>query len=190
MKQHLEPEGIGRRIFLIRGHRVMIDRDLAALYQVPTKQLNRAVKRHELRFPLDFMFRMSRAEFEDWRCQIGTSNPSLKMGLRRCPYVFSEQGVSMLSSVLNSERAILVNIAIMRTFVELRETLGSSLTTRHSSRIFTATRSRSTKSRMSWLGQWRTERGAMGRVWRLAKRKPVGTCGSSTCLTPCPVPFS
>ena len=123
MKQHLEPEGIGRRIFLIRGHRVMIDRDLAALYQVPTKQLNRAVKRHELRFPLDFMFRMSRAEFEDWRCQIGTSNPSLKMGLRRCPYVFSEQGVSMLSSVLNSERAILVNIAIMRTFVELRETL-------------------------------------------------------------------
>lgn len=101
----------------------MLDMDLAGLYGVPTKQLNRAVKRHARRFPPDFMFEMSPAEFSDWRCQVGTSNPRLKMGLRRPPHVFSEQGVAMLSSVLNSERAILVNIAIMRAFMKLRETL-------------------------------------------------------------------
>ncbi|OGS38861.1 MAG: hypothetical protein A2506_07765 [Elusimicrobia bacterium RIFOXYD12_FULL_66_9] len=116
-------EAIEHNILLIRGSRVMLDRDLAVLYGVPTKQLNRAVKRHVKRFPADFMFQMSPAELEDWKCQFGTSNPNHKMGMRRLPYVFSEQGVAMLSSVLNSERAILVNIAIMRTFVKLRQTL-------------------------------------------------------------------
>ena len=101
----------------------MMDRELAAMYGVPTKQLNRAVKRHMKRFPFDFMFQMSVSEFDDWRRQSGTSNPSLKMGMRRRPYVFSEQGVAMLSSVLNSERSILVNIAIMRVFVSFRQTL-------------------------------------------------------------------
>jgi len=101
----------------------MLDRDLASLYGVTTKHLNRVVKRHKRRFPADFMFQMNTMELKNWRCQIGTSNPNLKMGLRRHPYLFSEQGVAMLSSVLNSERAILVNIAIMRTFVKLRETL-------------------------------------------------------------------
>ncbi len=114
---------VERLIFLVRGYKVMLDRDLAALYAVPTKQLNRAVKRHKRRFPADFMFQLSPAEFENWKCQFGTSNPTLKMGLRRRPYMFSEQGVAMLSSVLNSERAVLVNVAIMRTFVKLCQTL-------------------------------------------------------------------
>ncbi|MFH2202811.1 MAG: ORF6N domain-containing protein [Elusimicrobiota bacterium] len=117
------PEAIEGSILLIRGRRVMLDRDLAALYGVPTKQLNRAVKRHERRFPADFMFQMNPTEFKNWRCQFGTSNPRLKMGLRRRPYLFTEQGVAMLSSVLNSERAILVNITIMRAFVRIKETL-------------------------------------------------------------------
>lgn len=92
MGPHLEAEEIEPSILLIRGRRVMLDRDLAVLYGVPTKQLNRAVKRHRRRFPADFMFRMSPAELENWKCQFGTSNPGVKMGLRRRPYVFSEQG--------------------------------------------------------------------------------------------------
>ena len=123
MGPRLGAEEIESSILLIRGRRVILDRDLAVLYDVPTKQLNRAVKRHGRRFPTDFMFQMSSMELENWKCQFGTSNPDVKMGLRRRPYVFSEQGVAMLSSVLNSERAILVNIAIMRTFVKLQETL-------------------------------------------------------------------
>lgn len=116
---------IEQSILLIRGHKVMLDRDLAALYRVPTKVFNQAVKRHKNRFPPDFMFRLSGAELRDWRSQIVTSNPAAKMGLRRAPYVFTEHGILMLSSVLNSERAVQVNIEIMRAFVRLRQMLAS-----------------------------------------------------------------
>lgn len=114
---------IEEAILLIRGHRVMLDRDLADLYGVATKALNQAVTRNRKRFPKDFMFQLSKEELEVWRSQFVTSNPAAKMGLRRRPYAFTEQGVAMLSSVLNSDRAIKVNIAIMRVFVRLRELL-------------------------------------------------------------------
>ena len=97
----------------------MIDRDLSRLYMVDTKVLNQAVRRNLERFPKDFMFQMTKREFEIWRSQIVTSNKE-KMGLRRRPYVFTEQGVAMLSSVLHSKMAIQVNIQIMRTFTKLR----------------------------------------------------------------------
>jgi hypothetical protein len=122
-KSLIPVERIERKIYLLRGHKVMLDQDLAFLYQVPTKALVQAVKRNADRFPADFMFQLSKDELERWRSQIVTSNPSLKMGLRRPPYAFTEQGVAMLSSVLKSKRAVLVNIAIMRTFVRLREIL-------------------------------------------------------------------
>ncbi|KYJ87558.1 ORF6N domain-containing protein [Sulfurovum riftiae] len=111
---------IGERIFTLRGKEVMLDRDLAELYQVGTKVLNQAVKRNIERFPQDFMFQMTKQEFENWRSQFVTSNAD-KMGLRRAPYVFTEQGVYMLATVLKSDVAIDVNIAIMRTFAKLRE---------------------------------------------------------------------
>ncbi len=100
----------------------MIDRDLAELYGVETKRLKEAVRRNSKRFPLDFMFEMTKEEFQNWRSQIATSN-SEKMGLRYSPFCFTEQGVTMLSCVLNSERAIEVNIRIMRTFSKMREML-------------------------------------------------------------------
>jgi ORF6N domain-containing protein len=116
---------IEKAIYLIRGEKVMLDRDLALLYEVETKVLNRAVKRNLQRFPSDFMFQLTAEEAENLRCQIGTS--SLRHGGRRyLPYVFTEQGVAMLSTVLNSERAILVNIEIMRAFVKLRQMLASN----------------------------------------------------------------
>jgi hypothetical protein len=124
--QELVPvEIIERRILLIRGHKVMLDTDLAALYQVSTSALNQAVRRNLDRFPEDFMFPLNKAELENWRSQIVMSNPAAKMGLRRSPYAFTEQGVAMLSSVLKSKRAIAVNIAIMRTFVRLRQILAT-----------------------------------------------------------------
>jgi len=101
----------------------MIDRDLAELYGVETKQLKRQVRRNIDRFPEDFMFELSDEELLDWRRQFGTSNEGDKMGLRYAPYVFTEQGVAMLSSVLNSERAIKVNIQIMRIYIRMREML-------------------------------------------------------------------
>jgi len=115
-------EIIERKIFMIRGHKVMLDRDLAELYGVRTMVLNQAIKRNIGRFPKDFMFQLSKEELENWISQIVISNRE-KMGIRRKPYVFTEQGVAMLSSVLNSERAIQVNIAIMRTFVKLKQIL-------------------------------------------------------------------
>jgi len=118
-------ENITSCIYLIRGQKVMIDRDLAELYGVETKQLKRAVKRNIDRFPIDFMFEMTEDELSNWRCQFGTSN-SIKMGLRYSPMAFTEQGVAMLSSVLKSKRAIDVNIAIMRAFVKMREILANS----------------------------------------------------------------
>lgn len=98
----------------------MIDRDLASMYEVETRVLNQAIKRNIKRFPIDFMFQLSQKEFQDWKSQIVISN-SEKMGLRKLPLAFTEQGVAMLSSVLNSERAIEVNIAIIRTFVLIRQ---------------------------------------------------------------------
>lgn len=114
-------ERITDKIYLLRGKKILMDRDLAELYGVETAQLKRAVRRNIERFPLDFMFELTKQELENWRCQFGTSN-SEKMGLRYPPMVFTEQGVAMLSSVLRSKRAIEVNIAIMRAFVKLRET--------------------------------------------------------------------
>lgn len=113
---------ISQKIFFVRGTRVMLDADLARLYGVETKALNRAVKRNEGRFPSDFMFRLTKKEMENLRFQIGTSS-SEHGGRRFLPYVFTEQGVAMLSSVLRGSRAVQVNVAIMRTFVRLREML-------------------------------------------------------------------
>jgi hypothetical protein len=118
-------EVIERKIYLIRGCKVMLDSDLAGLYGVPTKALNQAVRRNLSRFPADFMFQLSESEFQNWRSQIVTSNPGAKMGLRRPPYAFTEHGVAMLSSVLTSERAVALNILIIRAFVKLREYLST-----------------------------------------------------------------
>ena len=118
-------ERIERSILLIRGEKVLLDRDLADLYQVETRVLIQAVKRNIGRFPTDFMFQLSTKELEQWRSQFVMSNPAAKMGLRRRPYAFTEQGVAMLSSVLHSERAVDVNIEIMRAFVRLRQMLAS-----------------------------------------------------------------
>ncbi|MDD5252187.1 MAG: ORF6N domain-containing protein [Patescibacteria group bacterium] len=115
-------EVIESRIYLIRGRKVMIDRDLAALYGVLTKALNQAVRRNLSRFPEDFMFQLSTDETKNWKSQFVTSN-SDRMGWRKRPLAFTEQGVAMLSSVLKSERAVMVNIQIIRTFTRLRELL-------------------------------------------------------------------
>jgi len=117
MKEIILAERIESKIFQIRGKKVMLDSDLALLYGVETKVLIQAVKRNKSRFPEDFMFQLTKEEFKNLRSQIVTSN---RGGRRYLPYVFTEQGVAMLSSVLNSNRAILVNIHIMRAFVNLR----------------------------------------------------------------------
>ncbi len=113
-------ETIEGKILLIRGKKVLLDRDLAVLYEVQTKALKQAVRRNSKRFPDDFMFELTTQEFENWKSQFVTSK-SDKMGLRYKPMAFTEQGVAMLSSVLHSERAIQVNIQIIRTFTKLRE---------------------------------------------------------------------
>jgi hypothetical protein len=113
-------ETIEGKILLIRGKKVILDRDLAVLYGVETRVLNQAVKRNIKRFPEDFMFQLTKEETANWKSQFVMSNKE-KMGLRKNLHVFTEQGVAMLSSVLNSERAIHVNIQIMRTFTKLRE---------------------------------------------------------------------
>jgi len=116
-------ERIQQCIYLIRGHKVLLDTDLAKLYGVQTKVLLQAVKRNMERFPADFMFQLTANEFEILRSQIVTSSWG---GRRYAPYAFTEQGVAMLSSVLRSNRAIAVNIAIMRTFVKLRQILADN----------------------------------------------------------------
>ncbi|MEO7983513.1 MAG: ORF6N domain-containing protein [Bacteroidota bacterium] len=127
-------QSIQNRIYEIRGERVMLDRDLAALYETETKALNLAVKRNIKRFPKDFMFQLTKEEFEALRFQIETleKSNSLRLqnetsnkrgGTRYLPYAFTEQGVAMLSGILNSDRAINMNIAIMRAFVEVRKVL-------------------------------------------------------------------
>jgi len=114
----ISEENILEKIYLIRGQKVMLDRDLAEMYGVETAQLNRAVKRNLTRFPEDFMFQLSKEEFQNLIYQIGIS--SSWGGTRKLPYVFTEQGVAMLSSVLNSETAIQVNIQIIRLFTKMK----------------------------------------------------------------------
>jgi len=111
-------------ILLLRGQKVMLDRDLAVLYGVETKVLKQAVRRNMERFPPDFMFELTKGEFENWRSQFVTSKGD-RMGLRYAPMAFTEQGVAMLSSVLRSKRAVQVNIEIMRAFVRLRQMLSA-----------------------------------------------------------------
>jgi hypothetical protein len=117
-------ERIEKAIVLVRGHRVMLDVDLAMLYGVETGSLNRAVRRNAERFPADFAFQLTPEEFENLKCQIGISSSGWG-GRRHPPYAFTEQGVAMLSSVLRSRRAVEANVAIMRTFVRLREMIAS-----------------------------------------------------------------
>jgi hypothetical protein len=123
MKTLIIVESIERKIYLLRGHKVILDRDLAVLYDVLTGALNRAVKRNRDRFPKDFMFQLTPRESENLKCQIGIS--SWGGDRRALPYAFTEQGVAMLSSVLRSRRAARVNIAIMRAFVRIREVLAT-----------------------------------------------------------------
>lgn len=129
-------QSIQNRIYEIRGERVMLDYDLASLYEVPTKALNQAVKRNSKRFPGDFMFRLTQTEWQTMRSQIVTASTSIialrsqtvtasqsKRNTNVTPYAFTEQGVAMLSGILNSDKAIAMNIAIMRAFVEIRRIL-------------------------------------------------------------------
>ena len=115
-------ESIVSKILVVRSEKVLLDKDLAELYGVETKQLKRAVRRNINRFPKDFMFQLTEKEFDSLRSQFGTSSWG---GTRYLPMAFTEQGVAMLSTVLNSERAIAVNIAIMRAFVQLRKIMTS-----------------------------------------------------------------
>ena len=124
--QFLLDERIINKIYVIKGRKVMIDRDLAELYGVETRVLNQSVKRNSKRFPSDFMFQMNQKEFLNWKSQIVISNKE-KMGLRKPPLVFTEQGVAMLSSVLHSDTAILVNIQIIRVFTKIRNMLANHL---------------------------------------------------------------
>lgn len=123
MNELMPIERIENKIYLIRGQKVMLDRDLAELYGVATFNLNKSVKRNILRFPADFMFQLSKNEYAALRFQIGM----LKRGRhsKYLPYAFTENGVAMLSSILHSERAVQVNISIMRTFARLRHILSS-----------------------------------------------------------------
>ncbi len=131
MKELIPEEAIEKKIYLIRGQKVMLDSELAELYGVSTKRLNEQVRRNIKRFPEDFMFQLNDEEFNILKSQIVISSlrsqiaTSKRGGRRYLPYAFTEQGVAMLSTVLNSERAIQVNIAIMRAFVKLREILST-----------------------------------------------------------------
>ena len=124
-----KPENVAPLVRVIRGEKVLLDSDLAALYGVGTKVLNQAIKRNLDRFPADFMFQVSAEEWDRLRSQIVTSKTGIsnaRGGTRYLPYAFTEQGVAMLSSVLRSPRAVEVNIAIMRTFVQLRRLMDSN----------------------------------------------------------------
>ena len=132
---------IQRKIFEIRGQKVILDRDLAALYQVETRVLNQAVKRNIDRFPEDFMFQLTKEELENWRSQFVISNDidemssqfvmsnSIKMGVRRLPYAFTEHGVVMLASLLRSDIAVTMSVQITRAFVAMRQTIAALATT-------------------------------------------------------------
>jgi len=116
-------EAIASRILLIRGQKIMLDADLAALYGVQTRALNQAAKRNLKRFPGDFLFQLSTTEFENWRSQIVISNPDAKMALRRRPFAFTEHGALMAATVLSSARATEVSVYVVRAFVQLRDML-------------------------------------------------------------------
>lgn len=120
MNKLIPIEIIENKIFIIRGHKVMLDRDLAQLYEVETKDLNRAVKRNIERFPEKFMFQLTDEEWKNLRCQFVTANKKISM-IRSNPYVFTEHGTLMLSSVLNSKRAIKVSIQIIEVFDKLKQ---------------------------------------------------------------------
>ncbi|MBD3727712.1 MAG: ORF6N domain-containing protein [Moraxella osloensis] len=121
----LDENTIKSKIYTLRNVQVMLDRDLAELYGVETKRLNEQVKRNIARFPESFRFQLTKDEFENWKSQIATSN-SDKMGLRRAPYAFTEQGVAMLSAVLNSTTAIEVSIKIIEAFVEMKRFINAN----------------------------------------------------------------
>jgi len=131
MKEIVPQEVIEQKILLIRGQKVMLDKDLAQLYSVETRVLNQAVQRNIERFPEDFMFQLTEEEFKNLIFHSGISNLKSQNvisswgGTRKLPYAFTEQGVSMLSSVLHSKQAVLVNVAIMRAFVKFREILST-----------------------------------------------------------------
>ena len=116
---------INNKIYTIRGQQIMLDRDLAELYGVENKRLNEQVKRNIERFPKEFMFQLTKKELEDWKSQFATSN-SEKMGLRKLPFAFTEQGVSMLSAVLKSDTAIQTSIRIIKSFVAMRKFLSTN----------------------------------------------------------------
>jgi len=125
LTSRLQAENISQRILTIRGHRVMLDFDLAKLYGVTTKRLNEAVRRNAARFPNDFMFQLAAGEADSLRSQIATLKTERGKHRKYLPYAFTEQGVAMLSGVLRSQRAVQVNVAIMRAFVRMRRMLGS-----------------------------------------------------------------
>jgi len=116
----IDEHNIQNKIYTLRGLQVMLDRDLAELYGVETKVFNQAIKRNSERFPSDFMFQLTKDELENWRSQFVTSNKE-KMGLRRAPYAFTEQGVSMISAILKSPTAVDMSVKIIRTFVTMRK---------------------------------------------------------------------
>ena len=116
---------IENRILLIRGHKVILDADLAELYGVETRVLNQAIKRNLDRFPADFMFQLDAGELDQWRSQIVISNPGARMGLRRSPFAFTEHGALMAATVLSSSRAVEMSVYVVRAFVQLREVLAA-----------------------------------------------------------------
>ena len=118
-------ERIERAILFLRGRKVMLDSDLAALYGVETRVLVQAAKRNPERFPKDFMFQLTNQEFVNWRSQIVMSNPGARMGLRRPPYAFAEHGALMAATVLNSPRAVEMSLYVVRAFVRMREVLAT-----------------------------------------------------------------
>lgn len=117
-------EVIINKIYVIRGQKVMLDRDLAELYDVETRRLKEQVRRNMERFPEEFMFELTKAELEEWRNEYASDNRDI-MGIRIAPFVFTEHGILMLSSVLNSDKAVQMNIQIIKTFVELRKLAGN-----------------------------------------------------------------
>ena len=126
MSELISIEVVANKIFFIRGVKVILDKELANMYGVETRVLNQAVKRHEKRFPEDFMFQLSKSEYDFLISQSVTSKKSGRGGVRKMPYAFTEQGVAMLSGILNSDRAIAVNIQIMRTFTKLRHMISDN----------------------------------------------------------------
>ena len=124
-KGALPVQHIASHILLVRGRKVLLDSDLAALYGVETRALNQAIKRNPERFPPDFMFRLSAGELKNWRSQFVISNPHARMALRRAPYVFTEHGALMAATVLNSRRAVQTSLYVVRAFVRLRQLLAT-----------------------------------------------------------------